>query len=53
MHELFPNAVIIADRFHLVTQAYQTLNILRIKAIKQVKTDPPEYPQLKRFHHLI
>lgn len=53
IHELFPNAVIIADRFHVVTQAYQALNMLRIKVMKQFKTDTPEYRQLKRFHRLI
>lgn len=35
IHETFPNAIIIADRFHVITQAYRALNQVRIQAMKQ------------------
>lgn len=53
IHELFPNAIIIADRFHVVTQAYRALNMIRISTMKTFKSDTPEYRQLKRFYRLI
>lgn len=53
IHELFPNAVIIADRFHVVTQAYRALNIVRISVMKHFKSDTREYRQLKKFHRLL
>ena len=51
--ELFPNAIIIADRFHVVLQAYRALNLVRINLMKTFKTNSPEYRQLKRFNRLI
>ena len=33
IHELFPHALIIADHFHIVAQAYRALN--KIKVIKR------------------
>ena len=32
--DLFPNANIVADRFHVVTQAYRELNKVRISVMK-------------------
>lgn len=35
IHELFPHAIIIADHFHVVAQAYRALNKIRVKAMNQ------------------
>ncbi|WP_162257077.1 transposase, partial [Ligilactobacillus acidipiscis] len=35
IHEIFPQALIIADRFHVVTQAYRALNLVRTQTMKQ------------------
>lgn len=51
--DLFPNANIIADRFHVVTQAYRELNKVRISVMKQFGSDSKEYRQLKRFWKLL
>ena len=51
--ELFPNANIVADRFHIVTQAYHELNKVRISVMKQFGSDSKEYLQLKRFWKLL
>ncbi|WP_045627722.1 ISL3 family transposase, partial [Lacticaseibacillus paracasei] len=37
--DLFPNANIVADRFHVVTQAYRELNKVRISVMKQFGSD--------------
>ncbi|MCP0888115.1 transposase, partial [Ligilactobacillus sp. WILCCON 0076] len=39
IEDLFPNAIIIADRFHVVTQAYQALNKVRITTMKESGKD--------------
>ncbi len=51
--DLFPNANIVADRFHFVTQAYRELNKVRISVMKQFESDSKEYRQLKRFWELL
>ncbi|WP_134644758.1 transposase [Weissella cibaria] len=51
--ELFPNANIVADRFHVVTQAYRELNKVRVSVMKQFGLDSKEYRQLKRFWKLL
>lgn len=51
--DLFPNANIVADRFHVVTQAYRELNKVRISVMKQFGSDSKEYRQLKRFWKLL
>lgn len=51
--DLFPNANIVADRFHVVTQAYRELNKVRINVMKQFGSDSKEYRQLKRFWKLL
>ena len=35
IHELIPHAIIIADHFHVVAQAYRDLNQIRIKAMNR------------------
>lgn len=51
--DLFPNANIVADRFHVVTQAYREINKVRISVMKQFGSDSKEYRQLKRFWKLL
>ncbi|MCT3076919.1 ISL3 family transposase [Leuconostoc citreum] len=51
--DLFPNANIVADRFHVVTQAYRELNKVRISVMKKFGSDSKEYRQLKRFWKLL
>jgi transposase len=53
IHELFPNAEIIADHFHVVVQAYTALNQVRIQVMKQFGSHSREYRQLKKFWKLI
>ena len=47
--DLFPNANIVDDRFHVVTQAYRELNKVRISVMKQFGSDSKEYRQLNCF----
>lgn len=35
IHELFPHAIIIADHFHVVAQAYRALNQIRVQAMNR------------------
>ncbi|MFD3388508.1 ISL3 family transposase [Ligilactobacillus salivarius] len=51
--ELFPNAFIIADKFHVVTQAYTAMNKIRIRVMKEYGTGTHEYRALKRFWKLL
>ena len=51
--DLFSNANIVADSFHVVTQAYRELNKVRISVMKQFGSDSKEYRQLKRFWKLL
>lgn len=53
IHELFPNAIIIADHFHVVVQAYQALQSIRIQAMNAYGTGTHEYRDLKRFWKLL
>ena len=53
IQKVFPNAIIIADHFHVVVQAFKGLNQLRIKVMKSFKYGSPEYRQLNRFWKLI
>ncbi len=48
--QLFKNADIVIDRFHIVIQAYNALNITRVKLC--VKTNP-NYKKLKSYWKLI
>jgi len=47
---LFKNACIVIDRFHIVLQAYNALNITRVKYMKE---DKKNYNKLKYFWRLI
>ena len=51
--ELFPNAFIIADKFHVVTQAYTAMNKIRIRVMKEYGAGTHEYRALKRFRKLL
>ncbi|WP_148095616.1 transposase, partial [Ligilactobacillus salitolerans] len=51
--ELFPNALIIADRFHTVVQAYRGLNSVRISVMKQYGAKFHEGRALKRLWKLL
>src|SRR5699024_11468420 len=51
--ELFPNAFIIADKFHVVTQAYTAMNKIRIRVMKEYGAGTHEYRALKRFWKLL
>ena len=51
--DLFPNAKIIADKFHVITQVHTALNTIRIQVMNQFGANTPEYRQLKKFWKLI
>lgn len=53
IHELFPHAMIIADHFHVVAQAYRALNQIRIKAMNQADNRSHQWRALKHFWKLI
>ena len=48
--KLFKNAKIVIDRFHIVTQIYNALNITRVRLCKK---DNPNYNKLKDYWKLI
>ena len=50
MHKLFPNAILVPDRFHIVIQARNALDKTRIK---QCKKSNPNYRKLKKYWKLI
>jgi transposase len=51
--ELFPHAEIIADRFHVVIQAYTALNKIRIKVMNRYGSHTHEYRALKSLWRLL
>ena len=51
--EAFPNAIIIAEPFHVITQAYRALQSVRINVMKQYGSDSREYRALKSLWKLI
>lgn len=53
IHDLFPNAHIIADHFHVISQAYRALQAVRIKVMKAFGPKTHEYRALKRFWKLL
>jgi transposase len=53
IRELFPNARIIADHFHVVVQAYRALQAIRIKTMNHYGPGTHEYRALKRFWKLL
>jgi len=50
MHHLFPNAILIPDRFHIVIQARNALDKTRINLCKKSN---PNYKKLKKYWKLI
>ena len=50
MHKLFPNAILIPDRFHIVIQARNALDRTRIRLCKKSN---PNYRKLKKYWKLI
>lgn len=53
IHELFPNAKIIADHFHVVVQAYRALQQVRIKVMNHYGSGTHEYRALKHYWRLL
>ena len=53
IHDVFPNALIIADRFHVITQAYRALNQVRIQAMKQAGHGSHNSRALKHYWKLL
>lgn len=53
INELFPNAIIIADHFHIVIQAYTALKTTRIHVMNRYGKETHEYCALKRYAKLI
>ena len=53
IHDLFPNALIIADHFHVVAQSYRALNQIRIKVMNRAGKGSHEWRALKRFWKLL
>ena len=50
MHKLFPNAILVPDRFHIVIQVRNALDKTRIKLCKKSN---PNYKKLKKYWKLI
>jgi len=50
MHKLFPNAILVPDRFHIVIQARNVLDKTRISLCKKAN---PNYRKLKKYWKLI
>ena len=46
MHKLFPNAILVPDRFHIVIQARNVLDKTRISLCKKAN---PNYRKLKNI----
>lgn len=53
IHELFPHALIIADHFHVVAQAYRALNKIRIQAMNRAGKGSHQWRALKHFWKLV
>ncbi|WP_318767169.1 ISL3 family transposase [Lactiplantibacillus carotarum] len=52
IRELFPNAKLVADNFHLVQMTLRSLNQTRVQLMKQFKPDTREYRTLKHYWRL-
>lgn len=52
IREMFRNAELIADRFHLVKMLNDALNKMRVAVYKKYRKDTIEYKILKNFHKL-
>lgn len=53
IHELFPHALIIADHFHVVAQAYRALNQFCIQGMNRAGKGTHQWRTLKHFWKLI
>ena len=53
LHDLFPQAMIVADHFHVVVQAYRALQSARLKVMKEYGTNTHEYLALKHYWKLL
>ena len=53
IHDLFPKAIIIADYFHVVAQAYRALQSVRIKVMKAYGPSTHECRALKHYWKLL
>ncbi len=53
IQELFPNAIILADHFHVVAQAYRALNQIQIQAMNRAGKRTRQWRALKHFWKLI
>jgi transposase len=53
IQELFPHALIIADHFHVVAQAYRALNQTRIKVMNRAGKSSRQWRALKHFWKLL
>src|SRR5699024_6136920 len=51
--QLFPNAKIVLDRFHIVQHLSRAMNRVRIQIMNQFDRKSQEYPALKRYWKLI
>lgn len=50
---VFPNAVVLYDRFHIVQSLVRAFNKTRIQLMKQFSTSSKTYKQLKRYWKLL
>jgi transposase len=53
IHDLFPQAMIVADHFHIVVQAYRALQSARLKVMKEYGANTHEYRALKHYWKLL
>ena len=53
IHDLFPQAMIVADHFHVVVQAYRALQSARLKVMKEYGANTHEYRALKHYWKLL
>lgn len=53
IHDLFPKAIIVADHFHVVVQAYRALQSARLKVMKEYGPNTHEYRALKHYWKLL
>ncbi|WP_421016744.1 ISL3 family transposase [Furfurilactobacillus cerevisiae] len=51
--EIFPNAIVIIDRFHIINAIQRGLNKTRIEVMKQFATSSREYKALKKYWKLL
>ena len=51
--EIFPNAIVIIDRFHIINAIQHGLNKTRIEVMKQFATSSREYKALKKYWKLL